>query len=63
MQPLKEITSSNRHKFQFSRTYAEKYEFLGGDMMCSAEYEIEPGLDYEAVADALRAMDSLDVID
>ena len=31
--------------------------------MCSAEYEIEPGLDYEAVADALRAMDSLDVID
>lgn len=31
--------------------------------MCSTEYEIEPGLDYEAVAAALMALDSLDVID
>lgn len=31
--------------------------------MCSAEYEIEPGLDYKAVADALRALDALDVVD
>ena len=26
--------------------------------MCSTEYEIVPGLDYEAVADALRALDA-----
>lgn len=30
--------------------------------MCSTEYEIVPGLDYEAVVDALRALEPLDVV-
>lgn len=31
--------------------------------MCSAEYEIAPGLSYKAVADALMALEPLDVVD
>lgn len=31
--------------------------------MCSTEYELVPGLDYEAAADALRALEPLDVVD
>ena len=31
--------------------------------MCSTEYEIVPGLDYEAVAEALMALEPLDVVD
>lgn len=31
--------------------------------MCSAEYEIAPGLEFEAVADALKALKALNVVD
>lgn len=30
--------------------------------MCSSEYEISPGIDYEAVSEALRTLDALDVV-
>lgn len=30
--------------------------------MCSEEYKIGQGLNYEAAADALRALESLDVV-
>lgn len=31
--------------------------------MCSTEYEISPGLNYEAAAAALMALDPLNVVD
>ena len=30
--------------------------------LCSAEYEIEPGLDYEAVAVAMKALEALELV-
>lgn len=41
---------------------AVKYYIQRRKKMCSSEYEILPGLDYEAVSEALRALDALDVI-
>lgn len=31
--------------------------------MCSAAYEMTPGLNYEAAAEALMALEPLDVVD
>ena len=43
---------------------AGKLELLGRRYkMCSAEYLITPGLNYEAAAAALMALEPLDVVD
>ena len=55
--------SMGSQKRQSNPFLAEKLSFWKEIQMCSAEYLIASGLDYEAVAAALMALEPLDMVD
>lgn len=52
------VKNDNRTRF-----WQEKLSFWKEIQMCSAEYLMASGMDYEAVAAALMALEPLDVVD